>query len=40
MKYLIFFILLTNCTMRDLELNPYTTVIKQMIKVKNDYTSN
>jgi len=37
MKYLIIFILLTSCSFSDYDINPSTTVLKQLIKgAKND----
>jgi len=37
MKYLIIFILLSSCSFSDYDINPSTTVLKQLIKgAKND----
>ena len=35
MKYILIFFLLVSCV-KDYDLNPYTTVIKQLIKHKNN----
>ena len=37
MKLIIVFILLTSCA-KDLDFNPYTTIIKQLIKNENSHT--
>ena len=34
MKYLVILILLSGCAHNDYDLNPWTTVMKQIIKVK------
>ena len=34
MKYLVILILLSGCAHSDYDLNPWTTVMKQIIKVK------
>ena len=39
MKYLLIFFLLVSCA-KDYDLNPYTTVIKQLLKNENDIISN
>jgi len=37
MKYLIIFILVCSCSLKDYDLNPTTTVLNQLIKTsKND----
>ena len=36
MKYIIIFFLLTNCALSDYDFNPTTTILKQLIKVKNE----
>jgi len=37
MKYLLIFFLLVSCA-KDLDFNPYTTILKQLIKHENSYT--
>jgi len=37
MKYLLIFFLLVSCV-KDLDFNPYTTIIKQLIKNENSHT--
>lgn len=39
MKYILIFFLLVSCA-KDYDLNPYTTVIKQLLKNENDTVSN
>ncbi len=39
MKYILIFFLLVSCA-KDYDLNPYTTVIKQLLKNENDTISN
>ena len=34
MKYIIIFFLLTNCAFSDYDINPATTILKQLVKVK------
>jgi hypothetical protein len=36
MKYLIILILMTGCVGKDYDFNPTTTILKQLIKGKND----
>jgi hypothetical protein len=37
MKYILIFFLLVSCA-KDYDFNPYTTVIKQLIKHENSHT--
>jgi hypothetical protein len=39
MKYILIFFLLVSCA-KDYDLNPYTTVFKQLFKNENDIISN
>ena len=39
MKYILIFFLLVSCA-KDYDFNPYTTVIKQLLKNENDIISN
>jgi hypothetical protein len=36
MKYLIILILLSGCAAKDINFNPWTTVLNQIIKAKGD----
>jgi len=36
MKYIVIFILLTSCAGSDYDFNPTTTILKQLIKGKNE----
>jgi len=36
MKYIVIFILLTGCAGSDYDFNPTTTILKQLIKGKNE----
>jgi len=36
MKYIVIFILLSNCSFSDYDFNPTTTILKQLIKGKNE----
>tara|TARA_R100001015_G_C4599814_1_gene154823 strand:- start:1002 stop:1133 length:132 start_codon:yes stop_codon:yes gene_type:complete len=39
MKYILIFFLLVGCA-KDYDLNPYTTVIRELLKNENDTISN
>ena len=39
MKYILIFFLLVSCA-KDYDLNPYTTVIRELLKNENDTISN
>ena len=40
MRYIIFFVLLTNCSIHDYDINPATTIVKQLIKGNYESSAN